>query len=343
LLTNSAASSARERSGLQLMKGAICRAFGPITDLAVEDIAPPSVRPGTVLVDVHAAGVNYPDGLIVRGEYQTKPALPFTPGSEVAGVVRALGEGVTGIQAGDRVIAFTGTGGYAEQVAVPQTQLFRLPAAVDFIRAAGFLITYGTSYHALKDRARLQAGQTLLVLGAAGGVGLTAVELGTLMGARVIAAASSAQKLALAQQYGADELIDYSYEDLREKLKEITGGKGVDVVYDPVGGANSLAATKSLAWNGRHLIVGFAGGEIPKIPANLLLLKSADALGVLWGMSLRADPVAHAANIADLLGWLATGRLRPFVDATYPLERTVEALDHVMNRRAKGKVILTIR
>lgn len=325
------------------MKAVICEAFASLTDLSVSEFAAPSLGSGDVLVEVHAAGVNFPDGLIVQGKYQTKPALPFVPGSELAGVVKAVGSGVSQFSPGDRVAAFSGTGAFAEQAVVPATQVYAVPEGVDMAAAAGLLITYGTSYHALKDRAALKPGETLLVLGAAGGVGLAAVELGALMGARVIAAASTDEKLALARDRGATETIRYSDEDLRERLKALTGGKGVDVVYDPVGGPASIASVKGLAWGGRHLVVGFAAGDIPQIPANLLLLKSAASLGVLWGMSLRADPQHHAANIADLLGWLAAGRIRPEIDRVFPLDQAVPALEHVMERRAQGKVILAVR
>ncbi len=325
------------------MKAVRCEAFAPLSALTVTAMEPPVLVPGSVLIDVHAAGVNFPDGLMVQGKYQSAPPFPFVPGSELAGVVAAIGDGVTGRTVGDRVAAFSGSGAFAEQAVVPATQVYRLPEGVEFADAAGLLITYGTSYHALKDRAALREGETLLVLGAAGGVGLAAVELGALMGARVIAAASTADKLALARSRGAAEGICYADEDLRQRLKDLTGGRGVDVVYDPVGGAASITAVKGLAWGGRHLVVGFAGGDIPQIPANMLLLKSAASLGVLWGNSLRADPVHHAANIADLLGWLAAGRIRPAIDRIFPLGEAVAALEHVMERRAQGKVILSVR
>ncbi len=324
------------------MKAVICRKFAPVDALEIGAFAAPAVAPGTLLIDVAAAGVNFPDGLMVQGKYQTKPPVPFVPGSELGGVVRAVGEGVSGFAVGDRIVAFSGTGGFAEQAVVPAPQAFPVPAGADLVVASGMLITYGTSYHALKDRAALKLGETLLVLGAAGGVGLAAVELGTLMGARVIAAASTDEKLALAREYGAAETINYSTEDFRERIKELTRGKGVDVVYDPVGGDLTVPAIKSLAWDGRLLVVGFAAGQIPQIPANLLLLKSASAVGVLWGNSLRADPVHHAGNIAQLLEWLAAGRIKPEVDTTFPLDRAVEAINHVMERRAQGKVILTM-
>jgi NADPH:quinone reductase len=324
------------------MKALICGEYAPIEQLAFGEIEPAEPQPGEVRIAVHAAGVNFPDGLMVQGKYQTKPQLPFVAGSEAAGVVEKVGEGVTEFAPGDRVAAFTGTGAFAELVNAPATQVYKLPDGVDPTVAAGVMITYGTSYHALKDRAALRAGETLLVLGAAGGVGLAAVELGALMGARVIAAASTPEKLALARDYGAAETIDYAQEDLRERLKALTGGAGVDVVYDPVGGPMTATAVKGLAWGGRHLVVGFASGEIPAVAANMLLLKSAASLGVLWGMSLRADPAHHARNMGELLQWLATARIKPAIDAVYPLERAVDALNHVMERRARGKVILAV-
>ncbi len=324
------------------MKAIVCRSFAPVEELKLEELPTPEPGAGEVRIDVAAIGVNFPDGLMVQGKYQTKPPFPFVPGSEVAGTIGAIGAGVTGIGVGDRVAAFCGIGAYAEQVLAPASQVYRLPDAIDFVPAAGFLITYGTSYHALKDRARLRAGEVLLVLGAAGGVGLTAVEIGKAMGARVIACASSAEKLALARTYGADETIDYTQENLRERLKELTGGRGVDVVYDPVGGAHTEAALRSLAWQGRYLVIGFAAGDIPKVPANLLLLKSADLLGVLWGVSLKHNPEPHAANLRELLEWYADGRLRPHISETYPLQDAVAGLQRVMQRGAQGKVILTI-
>jgi NADPH:quinone reductase len=324
------------------VKAMICEAFAPVEDLRHGEFPAPEAGPGEVVIDVVAAGVNYPDVLIVQGKYQTKPPLPFVPGSEAAGHVAAVGEGVEGFAPGDRVIAFTGSGAFAQQVRVPATQVWPVPDGVDLEVAAGIAITYGTSYHALKDRANIQPGETLLVLGAGGGVGLTAVELGKRMGARVIAAASSADKLALAKAQGADELIDYAQEDLRERVKALTDGKGVDVVYDPVGGPMNLTAIKSLAWGGRLLVIGFAGGDIPSIPANLLLLKSASAVGVLWGNSVRADPVAQGANMRQLLSWLAEGALKPVIDTRFALPDAVAALQHLEKRKVKGKVLLTV-
>lgn len=324
------------------MKAIICAAFAPVEALDYGDFPAPNAGSGEVVIDVVAAGVNYPDVLIVQGKYQSKPPLPFVPGSEVSGRIAGIGEGVTGFKIGDRVLAFTGNGGFAQQVRVLASQVWHVPDSVDLDIAAGIAITYGTSYHALKDRAQLKAGETLLVLGAGGGVGLTAVELGKHMGARVIAAASSAEKLALAKAQGADELIDYAQEDLRERVKALTDGKGVDVVYDPVGGPASIVGVRSLAWGGRHAVIGFASGDIPAIPANLLLLKSASAVGVLWGNSLRADPIGQGANMRQILDWLAQGALKPVIDARFALPDAVVALQHLEKRQVRGKVLLVL-
>lgn len=323
------------------MKAVLCKAFGDVDTLVMEDVPALKAGAGQVVISVKAVGINFFDGLMVQGKYQTKPPFPFSPGAEVAGVIKEIGSGVTGLKPGDRVLAFAGVGGYAEEVAVETWRVLPIPEVMDFATAAGFIITYGTSYHALKDRAQMKAGETLLVLGAAGGVGLTAVEIGKAMGARVIAAASSADKLALCKERGADELINYSSEDLKARLKEITGGNGVDVVYDPVGGAYAEPAVRSLAWQGRFLVVGFAAGDIPKIPTNLLLLKSSGLLGVFWGTAMQRDPALNARNMADLMAWHAQGKLKPHISGTYPLTRAVEALNQVMHRKALGKVILT--
>lgn len=324
------------------MRAVICKEFGPRADLRIEDVDAPVARDGEVAIKVEACGINFFDGLVVEGKYQTRPDRPFSPGSEVAGVVTAVGAGVTSVAPGMRVLAFAGFGGYAEQAVVEASRVFRIPERMSAVEAAAFLITYATSHHGLKDRAGLKAGETLLVLGAAGGVGLTAVELGKLMGARVIAAASSDEKLALCRQYGADETINYANEDLRVRLKELTGGRGVDVVYDPVGGSFSDMAIRSLALNGRYLVIGFAAGDIPKIPLNLLLLKQTSLIGVFWGAFARANPEHNAANLAELLTWFAEGRLKPHISAEFPLDRYAEALDVVMERGAKGKVVLRI-
>jgi len=323
------------------MRAVLCKRYGPPSDLVVEDVPSPKPGEGQVLVAVHAAGVNFPDTLIIQGKYQFKPELPFSPGGEVAGIVRAIGPGVTGIAPGDRVIAATTWGGYAEEVVAEAKRIIPMPDGMDFDTAATFVLTYGTSHHALKDRAALQPGETLLVLGAAGGVGLAAVELGKAMGARVIAAASSDDKLATCREHGADETINYGREDLRERIKALTDGRGVDVVYDPVGGDLSEPALRSMAWNGRFLVVGFAAGSIPSIPLNLALLKGCAIVGVFWGAFTRNEPRRNEANLQELLAWFKAGKVRPHISARYPLERAADALRDVMERKVKGKVVLT--
>lgn len=323
------------------MRAVLCKQFGPPSSLVVEEVPSPVAGPGRLVVSVKACGVNFPDTLIIQGQYQFKPELPFSPGGEVAGIVKAVGEGVTRFKPGDRVIAATTWGGYAEEVVAEAARTLPMPDGMDFATAAAFTLTYGTSHHALKDRAVLQPGETLLVLGAAGGVGLAAVELGKAMGARVIAAASSPAKLAVCRDHGADELIDYAAEDLRERIKALTGGRGVDVVYDPVGGDYSEPALRGMAWRGRFLVVGFAAGRIPSLPLNLPLLKGCAVLGVFWGAFTRNEPERNAANLRELMQWVGDGRLRPHVSARYPLERAADALDDLVQRRVHGKVVLT--
>ena len=324
------------------MKAVLAKTFGPPEQLVLEELPARQAGPGEVVIAVKACGVNFFDALIVQGKYQTRPPLPFSPGGEVSGVVTEVGEGVKGLETGMRVLAFVGHGGYADEVVTGAANVIALPAQMDFVAAAAFPITYATSYHALKDRGQLRSGETLLVLGAAGGVGLSAVEIGKIMGARVIAAASSEGKLAVAREHGADLLINYGASDLRERLREATGGKGVDVAYDPVGGAYAEPALRSLAAGGRYLVIGFASGEIPKIALNLLLLKVVSLVGVFWGAFAKAQPQRNAANMAELLDWYTQGRLRPHVSATFPLERYREALDAVMQRKALGKVVLVM-
>ncbi|MDI6028534.1 NADPH:quinone oxidoreductase family protein [Corticibacterium sp. UT-5YL-CI-8] len=324
------------------MKAVVCREFEPRANLRLEEVTPPTVGPDQVLIRVEACGLNFFDGLMVEGKYQTKPDLPFTPGSEVAGVVSQVGSNVSTIRPGMRVLAFNGTGGYAEEAVSLADRVCPIPDSMSFVEAAGFLITYATSHHALKDRASLRAGETLLVLGAAGGVGLTAIEIGKQLGANVIAAASTDEKLDLCRAHGADETINYARMDLRQRLKDLTGGRGVDVTYDPVGASMTEAAVRSLAPNGRLLVIGFAAGEIPKIPLNLLLLKQSSLIGVFWGAFARAAPKHHAANMAELFTWFEQGRLNPHISGEFPLERFSEALDVVMERAAKGKVVLTM-
>jgi NADPH2:quinone reductase len=322
------------------MKAVLAKEYAPVERLVLEEVTAPHPASGEVLIAVKACGVNFFDALIVQGKYQTKPPLPFSPGGEVAGVVTEVGEGVTTLTTGTRVLAFTGYGGYAEHVVTQASNVVALPPQMDFVTAAAFPITYATSYHALKDRGQLKSGETLLVLGAAGGVGLAAVELGKLMGARVIACASSEEKLALCREYGADSLINYMASDLRERVRELTAGKGADVVYDPVGGAYAEPAVRSLAFGGRYLVVGFASGEIPKIALNLLLLKVSSLVGVFWGAFAKAQPARNAANLAQLLGWYVEGRLQPHVSGTYPLADYREALDAVMSRKVLGKAVI---
>jgi NADPH2:quinone reductase len=325
-----------------LMKAVVCKQYGPPDSLVVEDLPSPRAGPGEVVVSVKAASVNFPDVLIIENKYQFKPPLPFSPGSELAGVVKEVGEGVGAWRAGDRVMAFTTYGAFAEEVKLETARLFRLPAKMGFAEGAAFLLTYGTSDHALRDRAALSAGETLLVLGAAGGVGLAAVEIGKALGARVIACASSGEKLAVCREHGADETIDYAAEDLRERLKALTAGRGPDVVYDPVGGLYTELAFRSIAWRGRLLVVGFAAGEIPKLPLNLALLKGASVVGVFWGDFARREPKQFAASLRQMAAWYEAGKLRPHVSQTFPLTKAAEALKLMAARKVKGKVVLTV-
>lgn len=322
------------------MKAIQCVEWGGPEKLRLADCPLPEPSAGEVRIRVEAAGVNFPDALIIQKKYQVQPPLPFIPGTEVAGTVDAVGEGVGRLKPGDRVVAFVGIGGFAEFVCAAQAQVAPLPAEIDTAVAAGFTLTYATSQHALIERGQLGSGETLLVLGAGGGVGLAAVELGKLAGARVIAAASSAEKLAAASRLGADELIDYSTADLRDAMRSITDGRGVDVVYDPVGGAYTMTALRCLAWRGRLLVVGFAAGEIAQIPANLLLLKELSAVGVYWGEFAKRDPGGNRKLLAQLFGWLADGRLRPIVSRTYPLAEAPRALQDLLARRAVGKLVI---
>src|SRR5918999_2321079 len=289
------------------MKAVLCKQFGPPDSLVVEELASPRAGPGEVVVAVKAASVNFPDVLIIQNKYQFKPPLPFSPGSELAGVVKELGAGVQGFRPGDKVMAFTTYGAFAEEVKTEATRLVPIPAGMDYTQAAAFLLTYGTSDHALRDRGKLAAGETLLVLGAAGGVGLAAIEIGKALGARVIACASTEEKLAVCREHGADAGINYASEDLRERIKALSDGRGVDVVYDAVGGPYTEPAFRSLAWRGRHLVVGFAAGEIPKLPLNLALLKGAALVGVFWGDFARREPREFAESVAQLARWYREG------------------------------------
>ncbi len=322
------------------MKAIVCKAFGPPSDLKLEVLDSPKPKAKEVLVQVKACGVNFPDTLIIQGLYQFKPKVPFTPGSDIAGVVKEVGEGVTHVKPGDAVFGFVLNGGYAEEVVVPANACFLKPPQMDFAVAASFMMAYGTSYHALKDRGQLKEGETLLVLGASGGVGLAAVELGKLMGAKVIAAASTTEKLELCKRYGADAVINYSDQNLKETIKELTNGKGVDVVYDPVGGDFSEAAIRGMAWEGRYLIVGFAAGDIPKIPLNLALLKGCALVGVFWGSFAMRTPKKNQENTLDLMSWYGNGKLNPHIHKIYPLAEAPVALEDMMQRSVKGKAVI---
>jgi NADPH2:quinone reductase len=320
----------------------LCKQWGDPSTLVVEDIERKAPSAGEVRIAVRACGVNFPDTLIIQGLYQVKPPLPFSPGMEVAGEVMECSEGVKHLKPGDRVMAVTTYGGFAEEVNLPAAGVIPLPPSMDFVTAASFPLTYGTSHVALTHRAKLQAGEILLVLGAAGGVGLAAVEIGKLLGATVIAAASTPEKLALAKQYGADHTINYSSENLRDRVKEITGGNGANVVYDPVGGALFDQAVRSMAWEGRVLVIGFASGTIPQLPVNLTLLKNCSVVGVYWGGYMANDPSVILDSLKVLLGWASEGKVKPHVSQTYPLEQAGEAIWALARRQAMGKVVVTM-
>jgi NADPH2:quinone reductase len=323
------------------MKAVICKAWGPPEALVIEDRSPLEASPGKVVVSVKTANVKFSDTLIIQNKYQTKSELPFIPGSEVAGVIKSIGAGVEGWHIGDRVSVQTASGGYAEEVLVEPDRLLAIPQSMDFATAAGLASTYGTSYYALTERGQLKAGETLLVLGASGGVGLAAVEIGKVLGAKVIACASTDEKLAVCREHGADETINYASEDLRARVKEITGGRGLDVVYDPVGGPYSEPALRDLAWGGRLLVIGFAAGDIPKIALNLPLIKGCSIVGVWVGAFIRRNPAQHRANARTLYEWYEAGKIKPHVWATYPLVKAAEALNAVAGRKVAGKVVLT--
>jgi NADPH:quinone reductase len=324
------------------MKAALCKSFTGPEDIVIEEIADPAPGPDEVVVRVRAAALNFLDTLITRGKYQFKPELPFSPAAEIAGVVESVGVGVTGLERGERVCGYISWGGAREKVAVPAKLMIPIPDGVGDAAAAGISVTYGTAMHGLKDRGGLAAGETVAVLGASGGAGLAAVEIAKLLGARVIAVASSAEKLAICREHGADDLLNYTTTDLKTGLRELTGGKGVDVVYDCVGGEYSEAALRAIAWGGRLLVIGFATGTIPKIPLNLFLLKNASAVGVFWGEMIMREPVQHRANMMEVLDWVAQGRLKPHVHATYPLARIGEAISALDKRQVTGKLIVEI-
>ena len=322
------------------MKAIVCNQFGLPNTLEYREIETPLPKEGEVLINVRACSVNFPDALIIQGKYQFRPEFPFSPGSDVAGIVEEVGKNVSHFKVGDEVVGFIPFGGFAEKAIVKAKDCFPKPRGMSMVNASAFLLAYGTSYHALKDRAKLKEGETVLILGASGGVGLTALELAKLMGAKVIAAASSEEKLALCKQFGADEVINYTEESVKDRVKELTNGKGVDVIYDPVGGHFSELALRAIAWKGRHLVIGFANGEIPKIPINLTLLKGASIVGVFWGAFAQKEPKKSLENIKQLLTWFVKGDVKPHIDKTYSLQDTPKALEDMMQRKVKGKIVI---
>jgi NADPH2:quinone reductase len=324
------------------MRALVCKEYGPPESLVIEERPDPVPGAGEVLVDVRAAGINFPDVLAIAGTYQVKIPPPFVPGNEAAGIVEAVGAGVTRIKPGDRVIVTPHGGGFAEKCVAPEKLCLPLPSALDFAQGAGFTVTYATSYHAFRQCTELKKGETVLVLGAAGGVGSSAIEIAKALGAHVIAAASSEDKLQFARESGADQTINYSEVSLRDAVKELTGGKGIDVVYDPVGGELAQMALRSLAWHGRYLVIGFACGDIPAFPANLALLKEASIIGVWWGTWASRNPQESLQNMAELAAMIDEGRLTPRVTERYPLEQFTDAFAAITARRAKGKVVLTM-
>lgn len=331
---------ARWRYYNSTMRALTCQEFDQPETLTVQQKPDPVPGPGEVVIEVAAAGVNYPDALMVMGQYQVRPPLPFVPGAEAAGTVSAVGEGVTHLKPGQAVVAFTGTGAFSTHLVASAAQTIPLPSGFPLEVAAGLPLAYGTVLHALIQRGNVQPGETLLVLGAAGGVGLGAVMIGKALGAKVIAAVSTEEKAETVRQHGADEVIRYDHEDLRERLKAITGKAGVDVVFDPVGDRYAEPAFRSLGWGGRYLVIGFAGGQIPQLALNLPLLKGSSLVGVFWGEFAKRDPKANAANMARLMGWIAEGQVKPLVSARYPLERGAEAMRALLNREVTGKVVI---
>ena len=322
------------------MKAILCSQFCGPDDLVLSNIADPVAGPGEAIITITAAALNFVDLLMIQGKYQVKPPFPFSPAAEIAGVIESVGAGVTDVKVGDRVAASVGHNGARQKVAAPVTSIVKIPNNLDFDRAAGVIVIYGTAYHALADRADPKPGETLAVFGAAGGTGLAACELGKLLGLKVIACASSDEKLDFAKKHGADMTLNYAKEDLREGLKRLGGEKGIDIVFDPVGGDFAEVGVRSLAWKGRFLVIGFAGGQIPKIPLNLALLKGCDIRGVFWGAYMKRDPKHGRAALEKLMQWAAEGKISSHVDRTFPLAKTTEALKVLAERKAMGKVIL---
>ncbi|HEX8058594.1 MAG TPA: NADPH:quinone oxidoreductase family protein [Novosphingobium sp.] len=325
----------------ETMQALLCESFGPPEGLVLREIAVPQPGEGEVLIRVHSAGLNFPDTLIIEDKYQIKAPLPFAPGGELAGVVEKVGPGVTRLKAGDRVAALTHWGGFAEYAVAQEARTTLVPDTMDLDTASAFTLVYGTSHHALKQRGALQPGETVLVLGASGGTGLSAIEIAKAMGARVIAGASTAEKLAIAKAHGADELVNYAEEDLKARVKALTGGKGVDVIYDPVGDKLADPAFRTIGWEGRYLVIGFAGGQIPAVPFNLALVKGASIVGVFWGDYVARDPAGHHANMAELYAMHAEGKLKPLISERFPMAEGGKAIRHMMDRKATGKVIVT--
>ena len=323
------------------MKAILCKAWGGPETLVLEDVDSREPAAGEVKIRVRAAGVNFPDVLIIQKKYQIQPSLPFSPGAEVAGDVMSVGAGVSHVKVGDKVVSFCGVGGFAEEVIAPAMLTIPMPPGVPYPLAAIFSLAYGTSWHAIRDRAALQPGETMLVLGASGGVGLAAVEIGKAIGARVIAAASSDEKLAVCKEHGADALINYSTEDLREAIKRETAGKGPDVIYDPVGGKFAEPAFRSIGWRGRYLVIGFAAGDIPSLPLNLALLKGASIVGVFWGEFAKREPHQNMKGMAEMLGWLKEGKIRPLISKSYALAEAPQALKDMAARKVVGKIVIT--
>ncbi len=322
------------------MKAVLCHRYGTADDLRVDDLPQPQAGEGEVVVKIASAALNFFDTLIIAGKYQVKPDFPFSPAAEFAGTIHQIGAGVTGWKIGERVMSYSAYGAAREYVVTRASRLVRIPDALDFDRAAGLSVTYGTTIHALRDRAKLQPGETLAVLGAAGGTGLAAIEIGKLMGARVIACTSSDEKCEFAKKHGADDTVNYGRDDLRAELKRIGGAHGIDVIYDSVGGDYAEPALRSIAWKGRYLVIGFAAGEIPKIPLNLVLLKGCDIVGVHWGAFVDREPEMQAAEMSDIVRWCAEGKLSAHVHALYPLADTSRALQDIAARKIMGKAIL---
>jgi NADPH2:quinone reductase len=322
------------------MKAVLCKSFGSIDKLIIEET--PSLKPtkGEVIINVKACGLNFPDTLIIQGKYQFKPDFPFSPGGEISGIVKEIGEGVTLLNVGDKVMYGAVFGGFAEEVKANVRDVFKMPPSMDFITAASSMLTYGTSYHALVNRANLLEGESILVLGAAGGVGTAAIQIAKTLGATIIAAASTDEKLAFCKENGADYTINYTSENLKDKVKELTNGKGVDVVYDPIGDKFSEPALRAIAWKGRYLVVGFAAGEIPKIPLNLVLLKGCQIIGVFWGAFFKNEPQQNTKNMMTIVKWFAKGKLKAKIHGKYPLEKVADAMYAMTNKEVKGKIVL---